>query len=295
MTEAAVRLAVMAYIAEAEGPQGPVAAWVAAAPSPRVSMLPPAVARALGAELPPAVAASLAAAMELVFHSATVLDDLQDNSARRHGRPAAWIAMGWRQAINAGVLLLAAANLAVAAAGLGAEGQRALARGTGLMARGQWVDVEGRRATLDEMLACGRQKTGGLVGMAMALGGLAVGVGPERAAALADAGALIGEALQLHDDVEDLLERFESGRPCWTALLAAVYPTLPPAGQVTVDEWLTGGASPSPEEMAALLLDHGAAQIGLALARRALGAADRALRGAGLGGEEAAALIGQVM
>ncbi len=298
-----IRAVMARTLAELEGAAGPAARYLGLTNRRptlpvRLGLVPALVAGHL-AESPPARASlvCLGAAVELVYHSATTFDDLQDKSPKRGNQPSVWSVYGQDQAMNVGVWLLSAAHLAVAQSRLApaqlGPAHTALARAVGEMTRGQWQDLDGARPGLDACLACGQLKTGGLIALALQWGGIAAGVDARAQKALAGAGHRLGEALQLHDDVEDLLEGFAAGTPQWTALLAAIYPYLEPAAQGQVDAWLAAEpAAPEPAAVAALLRQHGAAQVGLVLAEAAARAGLGLLQDAGLTEADIAAVTG---
>lgn len=150
-------------------------------------------------------AVPLAAAVELVHVFSLVHDDIQDGDRLRRGRPAAWVALGLPQAINAGDALLALALRTVAPAGMPAaavvSAQRALVEATLAMIEGQALDLsmEGQPVGVGAYLDMARRKAGALLGGALALGAIAAG----RADLVADhrrLGEELGVAFQVRDD-----------------------------------------------------------------------------------------------
>ncbi|HAZ27465.1 TPA: hypothetical protein DCY67_02450 [Candidatus Acetothermia bacterium] len=152
-----------------------------------------------------AAALPLAVAVELVHVFSLVHDDIQDGDRLRRGRPAAWVALGLPQAINAGDGLLALALRAVCAAGLPAttvvSAQHALVEATLAMIEGQARDValERQPAEVEAYLGMARRKTGALLGGALALGAIAAGRSDLTAGHLRT-GEALGMAFQVRDD-----------------------------------------------------------------------------------------------
>lgn len=157
---------------------------------------------ALDGEIEAAV--PLAAAVELVHVFSLVHDDIQDGDRLRRGRPAAWVALGLPQAINAGDGLLALALRTVATADLPAtqvvSAQQVLVAATLAMIEGQALDLamEGQPAGVDAYLDMARRKAGALLGGALALGAIAAG-----RANLTGGHHRIGEALGVAFQVRD--------------------------------------------------------------------------------------------
>jgi farnesyl diphosphate synthase/geranylgeranyl diphosphate synthase type II len=161
--------------------------------------------------------AELAAAVEVVHAYSLVHDDLpaMDDDEVRRGRPTTHRAFDVGTATRAGyqMVALAARGLAAAMATLGLppERRRAVAlelfraAGAGGMIGGQALDLaaEGRAVSRAALAECHRRKTGALIAAACAIGGLAAGAPPAGCAALRRAGAELGLAFQIHDDVLD--------------------------------------------------------------------------------------------
>jgi farnesyl diphosphate synthase/geranylgeranyl diphosphate synthase type II len=161
--------------------------------------------------------AELAAALEVVHAYSLVHDDLpaMDNDEVRRGRPTTHRAFDVGTATRAGyqMVALAARGLAAAMATLGLppERQRTVAlelfraAGAGGMIGGQALDLaaEGRAVARAALAESHRRKTGALIAAACAIGGLAAGAPPAGCAALRRAGAELGLAFQIHDDILD--------------------------------------------------------------------------------------------
>jgi geranylgeranyl pyrophosphate synthase len=159
----------------------------------------------------------LAAALEIIHTYSLVHDDLpcMDNDDLRRGRPTVHRAFDARMATVAGAFMipLAFRQLASAAAAMGLPqptqrllaGELAAAAGAAGMVGGQWLDLDGEGgagsvAGLERIHAA---KTGALMGAALALGAIAAEADGATIAAFRRAGAALGVAFQIHDDVLD--------------------------------------------------------------------------------------------
>ena len=156
--------------------------------------------------LPPAGARDLAVACELV-HAATLLhDDVIDEGTERRGAPAARVVWGNTASVLAGDALLVEALRLVGRVGA----PRLLESLLGVI--GEMVDAEAlqleRRGRLEpsraDYLAVIRGKTAALFRWALAAGGAAGGLDEAGQDALGRAGASLGLAFQLVDDLLDL-------------------------------------------------------------------------------------------
>jgi farnesyl diphosphate synthase/geranylgeranyl diphosphate synthase type II len=160
---------------------------------------------------------SAAAAVELIHVYSLVHDDLpaMDDDDLRRGRPTCHRAFDEATAILTGDALqarafevLTQAPMAIPASAR-LEMLRVLADsiGTRGMAGGQAIDLAAVKQTLSEqsLERMHRQKTGALIQASVLLGALSAGLTdvPERAA-LAEFGAEIGLAFQIHDDILDV-------------------------------------------------------------------------------------------
>ncbi|HEX6339683.1 family 2 encapsulin nanocompartment cargo protein polyprenyl transferase [Umezawaea sp.] len=154
----------------------------------------------------PEAAVPAAVAVELVHNFSLLHDDVMDRDRVRRHRPTAWTVFGEAPAILVGDALLALAP-------------RALARGSAPNAAtaADWLTsavldlCEGQHADLafetradvglDECVRMAADKTGALLGLSCALGGLVGGATPERAGRLRAFGRHLGLAYQLVDDL----------------------------------------------------------------------------------------------
>jgi geranylgeranyl pyrophosphate synthase len=158
-----------------------------------------------------------AAAVELIHVYSLVHDDLpaMDDDDLRRGRPTCHRAFDEATAILVGDALQARAFevLAQAPVEIAATGRIEMLRvladaiGTRGMAGGQAIDLESIKQTLDEaaLERMHRQKTGALIQASVLLGAIAAGnANAAQRAALAEFGAEIGLAFQIHDDILDV-------------------------------------------------------------------------------------------
>lgn len=162
-------------------------------------------AEAFGAEVEEALPAALAVE---VFHNFTLVhDDVMDHADERRGRPA--VHRRW----DTGTALLAGDMLLVRAYDLLADAQgRDLGTPFRKMARrlceGQALDKEFEtraEVAVEEYLEMIDGKTGALLGAVLELGGRCGGATQEEADALHEAGAALGRAFQIQDDLLDLV------------------------------------------------------------------------------------------
>jgi geranylgeranyl pyrophosphate synthase len=165
----------------------------------------------------------LAAAVEIVHAYSLVHDDLpcMDDDNMRRGRPTTHRQYDVATATVAGVAMVPIAVRQVVRAAramdLDDETTRRLANtlmrasGAGGMVGGQLLDLHGERQSLSvaELEAVHRAKTGALIEAAVTMGALAARKN-EGTAALTTAGAALGLAFQIADDVLDATESSEA-------------------------------------------------------------------------------------
>jgi len=180
-------------------------------------------AESLGAA--PDIAASCGMALEYIHTYSLIHDDLpaMDNDDLRRGKPTCHVAFGEGQAILAGDGLLTEA-FAVLAGDRNLPSERrvlalsvlAEAAGWRGMVGGQSLDLEGEELTragkpydLSHLQLIHRLKTGALLRASLELGGIAAGASPEFQTALREAGALLGLAFQIQDDILDVTKTTE--------------------------------------------------------------------------------------
>lgn len=174
-------------------------------------------AEALGS--PAETALSCAIALEYIHTYSLIHDDLpaMDDDDLRRGKPTCHVAFGEGQAILAGDGLLTEA-FSVLAGDEGLSTERRLlavcilaeAAGWRGMVGGQSLDLEGEARTqkgepydLDHLMLIHRLKTGALLRASLELGGAAAGASPTQRKALREAGAALGLAFQIQDDILD--------------------------------------------------------------------------------------------
>jgi geranylgeranyl diphosphate synthase type II len=169
-----------------------------------------------GGESPDAVY-DAACAIEWIHTYSLIHDDLpcMDDDDLRRGRPAAHRVFGAEPAAVAGAAMIplsfALLERACLEAGLGpgprSETVRELARAAGSagMVGGQVLDLaaESRAVGLAELEGIHGMKTGALFSASFRIGGRLAGAGPPVLAALGRAGAALGLAFQVTDDLLD--------------------------------------------------------------------------------------------
>ena len=164
-------------------------------------------------------ALSAAVALEYIHTYSLIHDDLpaMDDDALRRGKPTCHVVFGEGQAILAGDGLLTEAFTGLAAdPGLPpsrrVDALRVLGEAAGWqgMAGGQSLDLEGEQRTragepvsLSQLQVIHRLKTGALLQAAMELGAIAGNADPAQRQALRAAGAAMGLAFQIKDDLLD--------------------------------------------------------------------------------------------
>lgn len=157
----------------------------------------------------------LAKSIEMLHAGSLVIDDIQDDSQLRRGRPTMHRQIGVPLAINAGNWMYFEALHQLTASEFKPELQLQL---VGQMVaagkrchEGQSLDLSARvdAVPLGEFesvaMAISRQKTGELVSLATRFGGIAAGADRSTTQSLADFGMEIGVALQMRNDLGELL------------------------------------------------------------------------------------------
>lgn len=169
-------------------------------------------------------ASGLAAAVEVVHAYSLVHDDLpcMDNDSMRRGRPTMHRAFDVGTATLGGVLMvpLAVRQVVRGARVLGLDSRevtrlvRILMQASGAegMVGGQLMDLdaEGRMLDVEELETIHGAKTGALIAAAMVIGGVAAHADETRLEALRAAGAALGLAFQIADDVLDATQSSEA-------------------------------------------------------------------------------------
>ncbi len=158
-----------------------------------------------------------AVALELIHTYSLIHDDLpaMDDDDFRRGRPTCHKVYGEAMAILAGDGLLTHAfhvlsngpgSAVPAARRLQIVGEIAEAAGSLGMVGGQAMDIlaEGQRLEPETLLALHRCKTGALIRVAIRVGGIAAGAGPESLECLTRYAEKVGLAFQIVDDILDI-------------------------------------------------------------------------------------------
>jgi octaprenyl-diphosphate synthase len=163
-------------------------------------------------------ALSLSALPELIHNGSLIVDDIEDRSDTRRGRPAVHVSYGEDVAINAGNFLyfLPFAFLEAALPDPTLRSRVAFAALEDLrrLHVGQAMDIAWHNSgdffpdERDYLYMCS-MKTGSLARLAARVGSISGGAEAEMADALGDAFAKVGVAFQILDDVKNL----EAGNP----------------------------------------------------------------------------------
>lgn len=194
--------------------------------------------RLAGGEGQPPIA--LSAALEIIHAGSMVVDDIEDESSERRGRPTLHRLFGTAVALNAGNWMYFLPLDLIGRLGLSAGAELELRRRmTRVMLDchyGQALDLSARigevsaDALSDVASTISTLKTGRLLGLAAVTGALAAGGAPSIVDALAAFGQAIGVGLQMLDDLGNLSgraageKRFEDlkhGRVTWPWAWAA--------------------------------------------------------------------------
>jgi len=182
----------------------------------------------------PPMPSTLPLLVEILHAGSLIIDDIEDDSKYRRGKPALHLVVGLPLALNAGNWLYFLPHSLLEEmrfeAAIELDLRRAIDKSVLRCHYGQALDLSVRVTDLhhDEVAAVvyatTRLKTGSLMELAAELGALAAGASPERTRVLADVGRDVGVALQMLDDLsgiavarrahkgrEDLL----AARPSW--------------------------------------------------------------------------------
>jgi geranylgeranyl pyrophosphate synthase len=172
--------------------------------------------------------------VEALHTGSLIVDDIQDGSSYRRGKPSLHVLVGVPLALNAGNWLYflphrLLEDLALEA-GIELELRRALDRGALRCHYGQALDLGMSLGSLSQrevpgvVQLCARLKTGSLLEMAAEVGAIAGRASPRLERELALFGRSYGVALQMLDDVSGLYqlgrahkghEDLLNGRPTW--------------------------------------------------------------------------------
>jgi geranylgeranyl diphosphate synthase type I len=151
-----------------------------------------------------------AAAVELVHNFSLVHDDIQDNSAKRRGRPTSWVKWGKPMAINAGDALFVISNQAIIdlkayyPAEVVVKAAEVLHNTCLDLTRGQFLDMSyEQRADLgvDDYWPMVAGKTAALLSACCHIGALLGGADDSAQEAYRSFGHYLGLAFQVQDDI----------------------------------------------------------------------------------------------
>lgn len=214
-----VESALLAPLAEGEAPKvGEAMRYSLKAGGKRVRpVLCLLAAEALGARAEEAL--PCAVALEYIHTYSLIHDDLpaMDDDDLRRGQPTCHIAHGEGQAILAGDGLLTEAFRVLAREGdlapdrrleavavlTEAAGWRGMVGGQSLDLEGEALTAQGGAYDFEHLRLIHRLKTGALLRASLELGAVAAGADPAQRGALREAGAALGLAFQIQDDLLD--------------------------------------------------------------------------------------------
>lgn len=185
-------------------------------------------------EASPRMPAQLPMVVELLHTGSLIVDDIEDDSRYRRGRPALHLVVGLPLALNAGNWLYFAHHHLLEELALPAEIElelrRSIDRNVLRCHYGQALDLGVRLGSLaqrevaDVVSLSTRLKTGSLLELAAEIGAIAAGAEPVLRRELQSFGRSYGVALQMLDDVSGLFDQRRvhkghedllHGRPTW--------------------------------------------------------------------------------
>jgi len=149
-------------------------------------------------------------AVELLHNYSLIHDDIEDGDRIRHGRETVWSAFGLPHGVNAGDVVGALAQLALAPAAKSLDADTAFAMSMDLaaanvrMCEGQSLDLAFEsieRTTVEAYLEMIGGKTAALFACCGSMGARSAGASPADVERCADVGRLFGLAFQIQDDV----------------------------------------------------------------------------------------------
>lgn len=172
--------------------------------------------------------------VEILHAGSLIIDDIEDGSTHRRGKPALHLMVGVPLALNAGNWLYFLPHSVLERLALPAEAElevrRVLDLGVLRCHYGQALDLSTRLSSLAQrevpevVSLSSRLKTGSLLELAAELGSAAAGAPPALRAELGEFGRNYGIALQMLDDASGLFEErrahkghedLVNGRPTW--------------------------------------------------------------------------------
>lgn len=173
-------------------------------------------------------------AVEALHAGSLIIDDIEDESSERRGRPALHLECGLPTALNAGNWLYFWSLQLLCRAGLSPSASlvshRSMTDALLSCHYGQALDLSVKLSALARaevpgvVRKCSELKTGSLLGLAAALGAIAGGAPTELVSAVTRFGRSIGVGLQMLDDLSGLTnerraakgrEDLLRGRPTW--------------------------------------------------------------------------------
>ncbi len=143
------------------------------------------------------------------FHKASLIhDDIEDDDDQRYGEEAMHVSEGVPVALNVGDLLVGEGYRLLAETTHGRELTRHAAAGHRTLCLGQGAELvwarDPRPLSINQVLEIYRQKTAPAFEVALQLGALRAGAGPEVMSVLARYSEALGIAYQIRDDLDDL-------------------------------------------------------------------------------------------
>jgi geranylgeranyl pyrophosphate synthase len=185
-------------------------------------------------ESSPSMPAQLPLVVELLHTGSLIVDDIEDDSRYRRGRPALHLVVGLPLALNAGNWLYFAPHQLLEQLALPPQTELALRRSIDRNVLrchyGQALDLGvqlgslAQREVLDVVSLSTRLKTGSLLELSAEIGAIAAGAEPGLEHELKSFGRSYGVALQMLDDVSGLFDERRAhkghedllhGRPTW--------------------------------------------------------------------------------
>lgn len=176
--------------------------------------------RMAGGALP--VPPELSIILEALHGGSLIVDDIEDHSSHRRGRPALYLTHGLPLALNTGNWLyfwaLDLVQRLELPSGVELQLSRRLASTLLHCHSGQALDLSVRLTELRQeelpsvVAAISDLKTGQLMGLAMSLGAIGAGGSTALVEALTAYGQQLGKALQMLDDLSNLSEQVDAAR-----------------------------------------------------------------------------------